>query len=167
MSIKTEIENFNNGLNQTKEKSIKFAIFNGLKMFNQLDNIRRYIKKEIKGEKNLEITSQELRTYCISIEKVLKEINKKSNFREMQKRIEKELEKNKKTEVINYDMVTKESNETIKYIRIAQLLQGCFSWINHYAWIIYLIECEHKYKKYKSDKCLEEAINETLNELLK
>lgn len=169
MSIKEDIIKFTTGLNTTTEKAIKYATFNRLNMFNQLNDIRRYVQKDLKGEKELQLDSQILRTYITVLDKVLKALNKKISHVEIKNRIISQFEKAKKKDSsvkeIDYRMIYSECRVVGDLIKTAQYLYACYVTINHYALLAYLIEQEKLYRKIKSDEVLQTCLEETIREL--
>ena len=75
----------------TSNMSLPFFLKNYVKLELLDKDIRRYIKRELKGEKNLQFTSQDLRSYVLALEKVHKVLNKKISFTEFNKHLEKEM----------------------------------------------------------------------------
>ena len=77
----------------TEKMSLPFFIKSTVKL-EQLDNeLARFTKKELKGERCFNYTSQEVRSYILTLEKVHKALNKKISFYEFDKYLEKKYDK--------------------------------------------------------------------------
>ena len=76
----------------TDNMSLSFFIKSTAKLEILEKDVRRLIKKELKGEKVVQFTSQDLRSLVIALEKVHKLLNKKISFYEFDKLLEKKIQ---------------------------------------------------------------------------
>lgn len=77
----------------TEKTSLPFFIKSTVKL-EQLDNeLARFTKKELKGERCLNYSSQDVRSYVVSLEKVHKQLNKKVSFYEFYKYLQNKYDK--------------------------------------------------------------------------
>ncbi len=131
--------------------SLNFFIKNYIKIELLSNEIKRIIKKELKGERRLNFTSQDLRTFVIALNKVHKELNKRISFTDFAKKIEKH--KKVDTKVLN-----SETKDLAQYINAARYSQMLISLFNYWAVITYLLELEHQQEKEKSDEIFNHEI---------
>ena len=129
----------------TEKMSLNFFIKNYVKMELLDKEINRVVKKELKGERRLSFTSQDLRIYTIALEKVHKILNKKISFVEFTKKIEHH--KRVDTKVMN-----DETKNLAQYILAARQAQMLVSLTNYWATIVYMLELEHQQRKQESDE---------------
>lgn len=132
--------------------SLSFFIKNSMKMELLDKDIRRYIKKELKGEKIVQFTSQDLRTYVLALEKVHKQLNKKVSFYEFDKYLEKKYTK------IDSKILTQETHNLSQYINGARICQMLLSVNNYWAAILKMIEMQYKQEKEASDEIFNHEI---------
>lgn len=139
MNIQERINYFSGNM------SLNFFIKNYVKMELLDKEINRVVKKELKGERRLSFTSQDLRTYTIALEKVHKILNKKISFVEFTKKIERH--KRVDTKVMN-----DETKNLAQYIYAARQAQMLVSLTNYWATIVYMLELEHQQREQESDE---------------
>jgi hypothetical protein len=136
----------------TEKMSLNFFIKNAVKMELLDKDIRRYLKKELKGEKNVQFTSQDLRSYVLALEKVHKALNKKISFYEFDKYLE-----NKYTK-IDGKILTQETHNLSQYINGARICQMLLSVNNYWAAILKMIEVQYRQEKEASDEIFNHEI---------
>ena len=136
----------------TEKMSLNFFIKNAVKMELLDKDIRRYLKKELKGEKNVQFTSQDLRSYVLALEKVHKALNKKISFYEFDKYLE-----NKYTK-IDSKILTHETHNLSQYINGARICQMLLSVNNYWAAILKMIEVQYRQEKEASDEIFNHEI---------
>jgi len=143
----------------TEKMSLPFFIKNSMKMELLDKDIRRYIKKELKGEKIVQFTSQDLRTYVLALEKVHKQLNKKVSFYEFDKYLEKKYTK------IDSKILTQETHNLSQYISGARIYQMLLSVNNYWAAILKMIEMQYQQEKEASDEVFNHEILSGLLEI--
>lgn len=153
MNIQERINYFTDNMN------LNFFIKNSVKLELLDKDIRRYIKKELKGEKIVQFTSQDLRTYVLALEKVHKALNKKVSFYEFDKYLEKKYTK------IDSKILTQETHNLAQYINGARICQMLLSTNNYWAAILRMIEMQYHQEKEASDEIFNHEILSGLLEI--
>ena len=125
----------------TSNMSLPFFLKNYVKLELLDKDIRRYIKRELKGEKNLQFTSQDLRSYVLSLEKVHKVLNKKISFTEFNKHLEKRYNK------VDSKILREETKNLSQYINGARICQMLLSVNNYWASVVRMVECQYEQEK--------------------
>lgn len=138
--------------------SLIFFIKNYIKIELLSNEIKRVVKKELKGERRLNFSSQDLRTFVLALEKVHKELNKKISFTEFTKKIERH--KKVDTKVLN-----NETKDLAQYIYAARYSQMLVSLFNYWATITFLLETQHQQEKEASDEIFNHEILSGLLEI--
>ena len=152
MKIKELINHYSGNM------SLNFFIKNYIKIELLSNEIKRVVKKELKGERRLNFSSQDLRTFVLTLEKVHKELNKKISFTEFTKKIERH--KKVDTKVLN-----NETKDLAQYINAARYSQMFISLFNYWATITFLLETQHQQEKEASDEIFNHEILSGLLEI--
>ena len=142
----------------SSQMCLNFFIKNYIKIELLSNEIKRVVKKELKGERRLNFSSQDLRTFVLALEKVHKELNKKISFTEFTKKIERH--KKVDTKVLN-----NETKDLAQYINAARYSQMFISLFNYWATITFLLETQHQQEKEKSDEIFNHEILSGLLEI--
>ena len=136
----------------TEKMSLPFFIKSTVKL-EQLDNeLAKYTKRELKGERCFNYTSQEVRAYILSLEKVHKALNKKISFYEFDKYLGKKYTK------LDGKTLTLETHKLAQYISGARICQMLLSRGHYWATITKMIEMQYQQEKEKSDDIFNDAI---------
>ena len=118
----------------TEKMSLPFFIKSTVKL-EMLDNeLAKFTKRELKGERCFNYTSQEVRAYILALEKVHKAINKKISFYEFDKYLQ-----NKYTK-LDGKTLTLETHKLAQYISGARICQMLLSRGHYWATITKLVE---------------------------
>lgn len=136
----------------TDNMSLSFFIKSTAKLEILEKDVRRLIKKELKGEKVVQFTSQDLRSLVIALEKVHKLLNKKISFYEFDKLLEKKYKK------VDAKILTQETHNLAQYINGARICQMLLSTNNYWAAILRMIEMQYQQEKEESDDIFNHAI---------
>ena len=143
----------------TEKMSLPFFIKSTVKL-EQLDNeLARFTKKELKGERCFKYTSQDLRSYILSLEKVHKALNKKISFYEFDKYLQ-----NKYTK-LDGKTLTMETRKLAEYINGARISQMLLSRGHYWATITKMIEMQYQQEKEASDEVFNHEILSGLLEI--
>ena len=143
----------------TEKMSLPFFIKSTVKL-EQLDNeLARFTKKELKGERCFNYTSQDLRSYILSLEKVHKALNKKISFYEFDKYLQ-----NKYTK-LDGKTLTMETRKLAEYINGARICQMLLSRGHYWATITKMIEMQYQQEKEASDEVFNHEILSGLLEI--
>lgn len=146
MNIQERIKYF------TENMNLNFFIKSTVKL-EMLDNeLAKFTKRELKGERCFKYTSQDLRSYILSLEKVHKALNKKISFYEFDKYLE-----NKYTK-IDGKILTQETHNLSQYINGARICQMLLSVNNYWAAILKMIEVQYRQEKEASDEIFNHEI---------
>jgi hypothetical protein len=143
----------------TENMNLNFFIKNSVKLELLDKDIRRYIKKELVGEKIVQFTSQDLRTYVLALEKVHKQLNKKVSFYEFDKYLVKKYTK------IDSKILTQETHNLAQYINGARVCQMLLSTNNYWAAILRMVEIQYQQEKEASDEVFNHEILSGLLEI--
>ena len=135
----------------TENLNINFALKNIGKLLLLADEICRFIKKAIRGDRHLSFSSQELRLFVMAVEKVHKAVNKKCSFVEIRKRLEKH------GKIARKELI-EETHNTGKYISLARDLQRVLSICNYNATMSLLLEIEREQKKTEADDIFNDLV---------
>ena len=126
----------------TKGMNLKFAQINYIKMTETMKQIKRYVTREINGDKNLIVSSQEMRAWAMSLTKLLKQLQRKCEFDIFKENFN-------KYEKVNNDIFIKEAKAMQTLLNFAMDLQPLVLEVNYYSTIIYILEekrrCEKEY----------------------
>ena len=141
----------------TENATEKFYNCNLIKIMKTAQELKRYIKKELRGEKNLIVTSGEMRRWAMSLNKLYKKMLKKLEFDKFQNQFYK------------YKKIEKEQLEVecLQYKKIAQFaigLQQLLIEVNYYTAYIFLLEENHRCLKEEDEGLLNDAILSALIE---
>lgn len=136
----------------TEHMDLNFFIKNSVKLELLDKDVRRYIKKELKGDRIAQFTSQDLRSYVLALEKVHKALNKKISFYEFDKYL------NKKYTKLDGKALTLETRNLGQYINGARICQMLLSTNNYWAAILRMIEMQYQQEKEASDEIFNHEI---------
>ena len=153
MNIQERIKYF------TDNMSLPFFIKSAVKLELLEKDVRRYIKKEVKGEKVVQFTSQDLRSYVMTLEKTHKALNKKISFYEFDKYLEGKYKK------LDAKILTQETHNLAQYINGARICQMLLSTNNYWAAILKMIEMQYQQEKEASDEVFNHEILSGLLEI--
>ena len=146
MNIQERIKYF------TENMNLNFFIKSTVKL-EMLDNeLAKFTKRELKGERCFNYTSQEVRAYVLTLEKVHRAINKKISFYEFDKYLEKKYDK------LDGKTLTMETRKLAEYINGARICQMLLSRGNYWATITKMIEMQYQQEKDESDDIFNHAI---------
>ena len=146
-------------LQQYAEKmSYKYALFHRGKMAKTLIGFKRYVSREINGERNLQITSQDLRSFAMAVTKELKALQKKVEF----DKFKKEFEKHKKVDALVWIEECKKIQEKLN---LAMDLQPIALEANYYAVVVEIIEILNQKQKEEDDEIFNHEVLAGLLEL--
>lgn len=143
----------------TSKMSLPFFMKNCVKLELLDKDINRYIKRELKGEKNLQFSSQDLRSYVLALEKVHKALNKKISFTEFNKHLEKRYTK------VDSKILREETKLLGQYIASARICQMLLSTNNYWASVVRMVECQYEQEKENSDEIFNHEILSALLEV--
>lgn len=136
----------------TEKMSLPFFIKSTVKL-EQLDNeLAKYTKRELKGERCFNYTSQEVRSYILALEKVHKAINKKISFYGFEKYLEGKYTK------MDGKTLHLETHKLAQYISGARVCQMLLSRGHYWATITKMIEMQYQQEKDESDDIFNHAI---------
>lgn len=153
MNIQERIKYF------TEKMSLPFFIKSTVKL-EMLDNeLAKFTKRELKGERCFNYTSQDLRTYILALEKVHKALNKKISFYEFDKYLQKKYTK------LDGKTLTLETHKLAQYISGARICQMLLSRGHYWATITKMIEMQHQQEKEASDEIFNHEILSGLLEI--
>ena len=131
--------------------SFKFAIVNYIKMTQTLKEVKRYVTKEIKGEKRLNVSSQDMRRWAMSLNKLIKKLQRDGEFDKFKNSLEKHVK-------ITNDVFIKECKEMQKKLNLAMDLQPLTLEVNYYATIIWVIEEKYRTLKEQDDELFNDVV---------
>ena len=143
----------------TEKMSLPFYMKSTVKL-EQLDNeLARFTKKELKGERCFNYTSQDVRAYILALEKVHKALNKKISFYEFDKYLEKKYTK------LDGKTLTLETHKLSQYISGARICQMLLSRGHYWATITKMVEMQYQQEKEASDEVFNHEILSGLLEI--
>lgn len=145
MNISEKLEYYTDNIN------FKFIKFNLFKMFQTHKELKRYIIREFKGEKNLIVSSEVLRRYAIEITKLFKKLNRDCEFDKFRQA----LEKHKK---VDNNTFINECENIKEKMQLLMNLQPLVLELNYYSTIIYLLEECKRQDEERSDDLFNDAI---------
>lgn len=152
MNIKEKINYY------SSQMSLNFFIKSYIKLDLLEKDIGRYLKREFKGNTNLQFESQDLRSLVIALEKTHKAFNKKISFQTFRKT----LEKYKK---VDGDIINKETQHFAHSVACVINCQRLLALFNYHATATYLIELKHQQEKEASDEIFNHEILSGLLEI--
>ena len=135
----------------------RFAEINLIKMIKTMKEIKSYITKEIRGTRNLQFTSQDMRRWAMALSKTLKALMRDVEF----DRFQDKLYKNSK---ITNDVFIEECKNIQKKLNLAMDLQPLTLEVNYYATIVYVLEEKIRTMQEESDDLFNDAILSALIE---
>lgn len=138
MNISEKIEYFTKGMN------LKFAQINYIKMIETMKQLKRYITREINGDKNLIVSSQIMRSWAMSLTKLLKDLQRKCEFDKFRNNFN-------KYEKVNDKIFINEAKAMQTLLNFAMDLQPLMLEVNYYATIIHILEEKRKCEKEYDD----------------
>ena len=141
----------------TENISYKFVKFNIIKMFQTHKELKRYIIREFKGEKNLIVSSEVLRRYAIELTKLFKKLNRDCEFDKFRQALEKHKKVDNKTFINECESIKEK-------MQLLMNLQPLVLELNYYSTITYLLEELDRQNKEKSDDLFNDAILSALIE---
>ena len=143
----------------TEKMSLSFFIKSTVKLELLDQELAKYTKKELKGERCFNYTSQEVRAYILALEKVHKALNKKISFYEFDKYLEKKYTK------LDGKTLTMETRKLAEYISGARICQMLLSRGHYWATITKMIEMQYQQEKEASDEIFNHEILSGLLEI--
>lgn len=138
MNISERIEYF------TKEMNLKFAQINYIKMIETMKQLKRYITREINGDKNLIVSSQEMRAWAMSLTKLLKTLQRKCEFDKFKNNFN-------KYKKVNDKIFINEARAMQALLNFAMDLQPLMLEVNYYATIVHILEEKRRQEKEYDD----------------
>lgn len=132
--------------------SYKFVKINIVKMCQTFKQIKRYIVREIKGDRNLQFTSEDMRKWAISMNKLFKKMQRDTEFDVFREEL-----------FIDGKMPTDEEikEKCLKRQEKDNLVlnfQPLVISVNYYATVVTLLERHWKEQKDKDDDLFNDAI---------
>ena len=151
MNISEKLEYYTDNI------SYKFVKFNIIKMFQTHKELKRYINREFKGDRNLIVSSEVLRLYAIELTKLFKKINRECEFDKFRQTLE-----NHKR--VDNKVFTNECKNIQEKMNLVKNLQPLVLELNYYSTIVYMLEELDRQNKEKSDDLFNDAILNALIE---
>lgn len=151
MNISEKLEYYTNNINY------KFIKFNLFKMFQTHKELKRYISREFKGDRNLIVSSEVLRRYAIELTKFFKKLNRDCEFDKFRQAFE----KHKK---VDNKIFCEECKGITEKMQMAMDLQPLVLEVNYYSTIVYMLEELDRQNKEKSDGLFNDAVLSALIE---
>lgn len=138
--------------------SPRFVKINIVKMCKTFSEIKRYIAREIKGDKNLQFTSDDLRKWAIALNKTFKKMQRDTEFDKLRDELF--------ADGIPTDEVIKNVCEKRKASDNLTLnFQPLVISVNYYATIVSLLEKRWQQLKEESDDLFNDAVLSALMEV--
>lgn len=122
--------------------SPKFVKINIIKMCQTFRQIKRYVDRELNDNRNIQFTSDDLRRWAISANKVFKKMQRDTEFDKFRDDLFSE-------GLPTVEHIRDVATKTKQYLTLVQDLQILVHNINYYATAVYLLE--ERYKKAKQD----------------
>lgn len=135
----------------TKNMNSRFAEINLIKMIQTIKDMKRYVTKEMKGERNLQFTSQDLRSFAIALTNELKKLQRNIEF----DRFNKQLQKNK---ILTAELWIDECKKFQKKLNLAMDLQPLVLEVNYYAVVVDILEQMIEKEKQEGDEIFNHEI---------
>jgi hypothetical protein len=135
----------------TKNMNSRFAEINLIKMIQTIKDMKRYVTKEMKGERNLQFTSQDLRSFAIALTNELKKLQRNIEF----DRFNKQLQKNK---ILTTELWVDECKKFQKKLNLAMDLQPLVLEVNYYAVVVDILEQMIEKEKQEGDEIFNHEI---------
>ena len=152
MNIQEKINYF------TENMSIKFAEINLIKMMQTVKEFKRYVTRELKGERNIQFTSSDLRRLAIELNKLLKRLHRDIEFDRFRDKIEKH-------DILNNQIWIQECQNIQKKLNLAVNIQPLVLEVNYYAVVVDILERKAKQRKEESDEIFNHEILSGLLEI--
>ena len=138
--------------------SPKFVKINIIKMCKTFSDIKRYVSREIKGDRNLQFTSDDLRKWAIALNKTFKKMQRDTEFDKLRDELF--------VDGIPTDKVIKNVCEKRKASDNLTLnFQPLVISVNYYATIVSLLEKRWQQFKEESDDLFNDAVLSALMEV--
>ena len=150
MNIQEKINYF------TENMSMRFAEINLIKMIQTMKDLKRYVSREIQGDRNLIFSSQDLRFFAIELNKLLKRLHRDIEFDRFRNKLE-------SRKVLDSKAWIEECQAIQKKLNLAVNLQPIVLEVNYYAVVVDMLERMAQQEKEKSDEIF---TNEIMNGLL-
>ena len=145
MNIQEKISYF------TQNMSIKFAEVNLIKMIQMMKDLKRYVSREIQGNKNLLFSSQDLRSFAIELNKLLKRLHRDIEFDRFRTKLE-------ARKVLDSKAWIEECQAIQKKLNLAVNLQPVVLEANYYAVVVDILERMAQQEKEASDEIFNHEI---------
>lgn len=142
----------------TKNMNSRFAEINLIKMIQTIKDMKRYVTKEMNGERNLQFTSQDLRSFAIVLTNELKKLQRNIEF----DRFNKQLQKNK---ILTAELWVDECKKFQKKLNLAMDLQPLVLEVNYYAVVVDILEQMIEKEKQEGDEIFNHEILSALLEI--
>lgn len=132
--------------------SLKFVKINIVKMCQTFKQIKRYIAREIKGDRNLQFTSEDMRKWAISMNKLFKKMQRDTEFDVFREElfIDGKMPTNK--EIKEKCLKRQEKDDLV--LNFQPLVIS----VNYYATVVALLERHWQEQKDKDDDLFNDAI---------
>lgn len=135
----------------------KFVKINIIKMCQTFSDVKRYVAREIKGDKNLQFTSDDMRKWAISLNKVFKKMQRETEFDKLRDDLfVNGMPDNKH--------IIEVCTKTKQFDNLTLHLQPLVINVNYYATIVSLLEKKWEQIKEESDDLFNDAILSALVE---
>ena len=155
---KVKIVNIQEKINYYADNmSFKFATINYIKMEQTMKDLKRYVTREIHGDKNLQVTSYDMRRWAMALNKLFKKTQSDCEFDKFKKRLEKNVK-------ITNDIFINDCKETQKKMTLLMNLQALMLELNYYTTVIWVIEEKYKTLKEQDDDLFNDVILSALVE---
>ena len=129
----------------------KFAEVNLIKMMQMMKDLKRYVSREIQGNRNLIFSSQDLRSFAICLNKLLKKLHRDVEFDRFRTKLE-------SRKVLTNSVWIEECQLIQKKLNLAVNLQPVVLEANYYAVIVDILERMAQQEKEASDEIFNHEI---------
>lgn len=138
--------------------SPKFVKINIVKMCKTFTEIKRYVRREIKGDKNLQFTSDDMRKWAIALNKVFKKMQRETEFDKLRDELF-------TGNFPSNDLVKEICVKKQEYNNLVLNFQPLVINVNYYASIVDLLERKWKEIKKEDDELFNDIVLSALVEV--
>lgn len=135
----------------TQNMNTKFAEVNLIKMMQMMKDLKRYVSREIQGNRNLIFSSQDLRSFAICLNKLLKKLHRDVEFDRFRTKLE-------SRKVLTNSVWIEECQLIQKKLNLAVNLQPVVLEANYYAVVVDILERMAQQEKEASDEIFNHEI---------
>lgn len=145
MNIQEKINYFAQNMN------MRFAEINLIKMMQMMKDLKRYVNREIRGDRNLIFSSQDLRRLAIELNKLLKRLHRDIEFDKFRDKLE-------ARKVLDSKAWIEECQAIQKKLNLAVNIQPIVLEANYYAVVVDILERMAEKEKQESDEIFNHEI---------